>query len=330
MEENNTRDERTSPPIIDPNQNRAAETDGNYPRYSPLPFVILALIGIFFFYQGIGGGLTLLLFGNSIRQDNVNEMRWATLLGEIFFLLVPTLMLMKWQHGKLSAAVPWRIPKTSEVVLTVLGIFSLQEFLEGYLYFQDKIPLPDRLRPYIDQIRKMIEETYRQLLQAHTTPELLFLIIVIALTPAICEELLFRGLVQKNLSLGLTKKSAFILTGIIFGLYHVNPFLLVPLVVIGMYLSFLLYRSETILVPMIAHFINNGISVVGEFVRQNSSSSNSLAFLSDLPDTSSTMVISMMIGSGVFFALSLLVYVSVTSRLKADLIAHQAVPEADR
>jgi CAAX protease family protein len=287
-----------------------------YPRYQPLPFVILSLIGIFIIYQGIGGGLTLLIFGTSIGSGAVNGMRWATLVGEVVFLLGPTLLLMKMQHGRLSEAIPWRIPKLSEVLLIMLGIFSLNEFLEGYLYFQDMIPLPERLRPLIEQARRAIEQTYGLLLQAHSRQEMIFVMIVIALTPAICEELLFRGLIQKNLSIGLSKKSGFVLTGIIFGFYHLNPFTLVPLVIIGVYLGFILYRSETILIPMIAHFFNNGISVAGEFVQQHSIPSRGLELLSGFPDSSPKTVLSTMLGSALFFAISFFVYLTVTSRLK--------------
>ena len=285
-------------------------------RVQPLGFVVLTLVGIFFLYQIIGGGLTLLLFGRSITAENVQWMRLSTVLAQILFLLAPTLYLIRAQHGKIGNVLPRRIPKASEAVLAIAAVFSLQQVMEGYLYFQDKIPLPESLRPFIEAIRKAIEETYRLLVEAHSTPELLFVIIVVALTPAICEELLFRGLIQKNLVLGTNRKAGFILTGVVFGLYHLNPFLVVPLVGLGVLFGYLMHRSGTILVPMIAHFINNLVSVLGVYYEGNTKDSAALSMFNSLEDFSATFVITALIGFGLVFVISIYFYRQVTSRFQ--------------
>ena len=285
-------------------------------RIQPLGFVALTLVGIFFLYQIVGGGLTLLVFGQSITSANVQWMRLSTVLAQVLFLLVPTLYLMKSQHGKISNVLPRRIPKASEAVLVIAAVFSLQQVMEGYLYFQDKIPLPESLRPFIETIRKAIEETYRLLVQAHSGPELLFVIIVVALTPAICEELLFRGLIQKNMVLGTSKKAGFILTGVVFGLYHLNPFLVVPLVGLGVLFGYLMHRSGTILVPMIAHFTNNLFSVLGVYFAGDTKDSAALSMFNSLEDFSSAFVITAVLGFGLVFIVSTYFYAQVTSRLQ--------------
>ena len=111
-------------------------------RMNPLGFVFLALAAIFFLYQVVGGGLTWLIFGTSVTLENVQMMRLATMISQIVFLLIPTLILMRFQHGSTRAVLPRRMPKASEFVLAVIGVFSLQQAMEGYLFFQDKIPLP--------------------------------------------------------------------------------------------------------------------------------------------------------------------------------------------
>ena len=191
-----------------------------------------------------------------------------------------------------APSLPWRIPKATEFVLAVVGVFSLQQVMEGYLFFQDKIPLPESIRPFLETVRKLIEETYTMLVQAHSPSELLFVIIVVALTPAICEELLFRGLIQKNMTLATNKKWGFVFTGIIFGLYHVNPFLIVPLVGLGILFGFFMARSETILIPMAAHFINNLVSVIGVYYESDIKDSSALSMFNSLSDYSATFVLS--------------------------------------
>ena len=282
-------------------------------RMNPLGFVVLALAAIFFLYQVVGGGLTLLLFGQSITNENVQWMRAATMAAQIIFLLIPTLILMRIQHGSIRLTLPRRIPKATEVILAVVGVFSLQQAMEGYLFFQDKIPLPESIRPFIDTIRKLIEETYTILVRAHSPSELIFVLVVVALTPAVCEELLFRGLIQKNLTLATNKKWGFVFTGIIFGLYHVNPFLVVPLIGLGILFGFFMARSETILIPMVAHFINNFVSVIGVYYESDIKESPALSMFNSLSDYSATFVLSTTIGFGIIFLVTMYFYWQVTS-----------------
>ena len=304
-----------TPPVV--------ATDGV--RMRPLGFVILALIGIFFLYQVVGGGLTLLLFGQAVTNENVQWMRLATMLAQIIFLLVPTVVLMKFQHGNVRSVLPRRMPKASEIVLAIIGVFSLEQAMEGYLFFQDKIPLPERLRPFIEMIRRLIEETYTLLVQAHSPTELLFVLVVVALTPAVCEEMLFRGLIQKNMVLATNKNTGFILTGIIFGLYHMNPFLIVPLVGLGILFGFLMHRSETIIIPMTAHFVNNLVSILGVYYEKDMKDSASLSMFNSLSDFSSTFVLTSTFGFIIVFIISMYFYVQVTSsihdRVRTELTA---------
>ncbi|MDD8018613.1 MAG: CPBP family intramembrane metalloprotease [Bacteroidota bacterium] len=234
-------------------------------KYSPGKFSATALLAIFFLYQIVGGGIALIIAGGEITKSNVALTRTATMVAQFLFLLLPTLWLIKHQHGTSRGVLLWRIPSTKEFILSVVGMVALLQVADGYMYFQEMIPLPENIKPFIELMKRMIEETYKVLVQTSTVTELIFVVIVVALTPAICEEVLFRGLVQKNISLATNRTKGFIITGIIFGLYHFNPFLAVPLVGLGIFFSFLQYRSQTIILPMIAHFVNNGVSVIGVY-----------------------------------------------------------------
>jgi uncharacterized protein len=285
-------------------------------RFHPLGFAVLALLGIFILYQVIGGGLSLLLLGGALTKENVTLVRLVTVISQILFLLIPTLLLMKYQHGKIASAIPLRIPGFTESLLVVVSIVALLQVLNGYVYFQDQIPVPDAIKPLIETVKRMIEETYRMLVESHSVPEMMWVMVVVSLTPAICEELLFRGLIQKNLSSAFSPKTGFILTGVIFGVYHLNPFMVVPLVVLGVYFSFLVYRSDTILVAMLAHFINNGISTVGAFVNP-ALSDQPWTGLEQTQEPSGTLtVLSFIVIFALLFAISHFYYMKVTSHIR--------------
>ena len=95
--------------------------------------------------------------------------------------------------------------------------------------------------------------------------ELSAVILIVAVVPAIVEELLFRGLIQKIFERLMSPVVSAVLAGTIFGLFHVNPFEIVPLVGLGVFFGLLRYRSQSLLVPITAHFFNNLMAVLASF-----------------------------------------------------------------
>lgn len=295
--------------------NETVSTGRTHPegvRYAPAAFAVAGLALVFLLYQFVGGGITLLVAGGNITLDNVMLARTATMLAQIIFLLIPTLWLMRLQHGPRSGVLQWRIPSAAELIIAILGMAALLQVAEGYMYFQDMIPLPESIAPLIDQLKKMIEATYRVLIEAHSVPELLFVIAVVAVTPAICEEILFRALVQKNFSLASNPVRGFIITGVIFGLYHFNPFQAVPLVALGIYFSFLQYRSQSIIIPMAAHFVNNTLSVIVSYVYGFDGADMPSVLKSQMADTSDSSVLLMALFFLAFFFFLMKVYWRIT------------------
>jgi membrane protease YdiL (CAAX protease family) len=234
------------------------------------------------------------------------------MVSQFLFLLVPALLLIKLQHGSLRAAIPLRMPKPVETILVILCVISMQQVLEGYLFFQDQLPLPGAVREFVETMKRMIEEAVKLLGEAQSVPELVYVVLVVAVTPAICEEIFFRGLVQENVSLASNPRMGFALTGIIFAMYHLNPFLLIPLTVLGIFFSYVRYRSQTIIIPIVAHFVNNGISAVGFFWQQRHANG---AFMLEggEADVASGYVLGVMAVAAVICALSFAAYQTVTT-----------------
>jgi len=224
---------------------------------SPTLFAGLSLFVVFVLYQILGGLITLLLFGFKTTAENVPGYRIVTGGSQIIFLLIPTLLLVRLSTASPSVFLRLKPPGIGALIAPLLGIFSLQQMLQIYLEFQDKFPLPEEMKSKIQEFRDMIEEVYRLLVSSNSVPELLWVIFLIALIPAVSEELLFRGLVQRNLENAMGRTRGVIITGIIFGLYHLNPFSFVPLAALGIYLGFLAVRSGSIWVSVMAHFANN-------------------------------------------------------------------------
>ena len=58
---------------------------------------------------------------------------------------------------------------------------------------------------------------------------------------------------------------AAVLAGVVFGLYHLNPLNVVPLIVLGVYFGFLAYRTESLSLALAAHFFNNFLACAAAY-----------------------------------------------------------------
>lgn len=85
-----------------------------------------------------------------------------------------------------------------------------------------------------------------------------------AVLPGVCEEVLHRGMLLKgNSNLGMTK--SIVISGLLFGLLHLNIEQFFYASIIGFFLGFLCWSCNSIIPGIIIHFMNNGISVFLSF-----------------------------------------------------------------
>jgi uncharacterized protein len=233
---------------------------------SPLVFALLSLVLVFVLYQVVGGLLTLVLFGLKPIQSQAMGFRIATGVGQIVFIFIPTLLLVRFVTFDPVEYLRLKLPDFRVPALALIGIFSLQQVLQIMLVFQDKIPIPNAVERFLEPIKQMIEEMYMMLVGSTTIPELLLVIFIVAFIPAIAEEFLFRGLVQRSFERVLGSWKGVVLAGVIFGAYHLNPFSFIPLALLGIYLGFLTMRSESIWVSVVAHFFNNAVACIAIYL----------------------------------------------------------------
>ena len=85
--------------------------------------------------------------------------------------------------------------------------------------------------------------------------------LVIALAPAVCEEMLFRGVIMHSLKVKYRVPSAIAITAALFGLYHMSLVKFIPTGLLGLLLCLVVWKTGSIYPAMLMHFINNAISV---------------------------------------------------------------------
>lgn len=85
---------------------------------------------------------------------------------------------------------------------------------------------------------------------------------VIALAPAVCEEMLFRGIILQSMKAKYRIGAAIGITAALFGIYHMSLIKLIPTALLGFVLCYVAYRADSIYPAMLMHFMNNAFSVV--------------------------------------------------------------------
>lgn len=91
----------------------------------------------------------------------------------------------------------------------------------------------------------------------------LFNIFMIGILPAVGEEFMFRGILQKLLNDWLKNiHVAIFITGFLFGAMHMQFYGILPRMILGVIFGYLFYWSGSIWVPVFAHFVNNSGAIV--------------------------------------------------------------------
>lgn len=130
------------------------------------------------------------------------------------------------------------------------------------------------------------------------TKELYLLsIIVIAISPGICEEVMFRGTMM-NAYESLGKRKAIIFSAVLFGLFHLNLQNLAGPIFLGIIFGIVVYKTNSIYSSIIGHALNNGIAMtIGYFVMKGQ---NGLEDVAAYEIPYKTQLLIALIATGVF------------------------------
>lgn len=110
-----------------------------------------------------------------------------------------------------------------------------------------QLPLPERQA-------RMLEELIDR-------PPLAESIAMFALVPALCEEILFRGVLARSLGRRLPIAAAAALSAVVFAAYHLSVVQALPTLLLGFLLALIAIRADSIAPAMIAHAINNALAI---------------------------------------------------------------------
>tara|TARA_B100000902_G_scaffold387255_1_gene431070 strand:+ start:23 stop:949 length:927 start_codon:yes stop_codon:yes gene_type:complete len=241
---------------------------GFFSNHTPLLkiFLLLGLLFLsFFLHHLLALGVVSLLYENGFdlffsydltSQTSVNILKIIQFFSATGTFITPLILygyLTNFQYG-------FKTYFSRQAALLSIGVVLLIAPIVSFLIeFNMSINFPNWMLKF-DKDSEVIVLAF---LKMDSFIDLLVNLTVMAIIPAIGEELFFRGFVQKNIHRVLRNPHiAIIVTSILFSLIHFHLNGLIPRFILGCVLGYMFYWTKSLWIPIIAHFTNNALAII--------------------------------------------------------------------
>lgn len=163
--------------------------------------------------------------------------------------------------------------QADKIFVSLMLVISTAPLIYTIYYYNQQLALPESwssVQAAMEKAEEESEKTIALLLEAKGFYGLFFNLLVIALLPAIGEELLFRGTLQPLFGRFFKNQHAAIwFTAFLFSALHMQWFGFLPRMLLGALFGYLYYYSGFLLLPVLAHLANNGLAVLSTYLQPN-------------------------------------------------------------
>lgn len=246
------------------------------PAATLLLMLIFMLLG-----SGIGNGLAYLLgqgmglslpevidgFGQESPAAERNFLRAASLFSHLFTFALPAILLsaLLCRRGWARFLKVDRMPPANILSAGIFFLFGIFVFSQFAYWLNQQLPLPS----WASKMESTAGRLVQGLLVMETPGELVFTVLVVAVLPAVGEELVFRGVLQQQLERATGRAGVAIwISAFVFSAFHLQFAGVLPRLLLGAGLGYLFYWARSLWAPVLAHFMVNGIQVAGQYYWQ--------------------------------------------------------------
>jgi sodium transport system permease protein len=187
--------------------------------------------------------MVLLFYGSALAKIDI---RFLLVVIEYGLILLPTLALVLFLKLPLPQTLSLRWPGARPMFAAVLVGSSTWAVANALV----------RLLEPPQDLAKALQKV--MLLDRVDIP-LWWIYFIVAISPAICEELFFRGLIQgsfRKLGIG----TSIVVSALLFGVAHGSIYRMMPVTLLGLVIGWLFWQSKSVYPGIVAHAINNGIA----------------------------------------------------------------------
>lgn len=195
-------------------------------------------------------------------------MKWIQLLGLMITMGLPAALFgyLAYPQATMYLGLKTRLQPLMLVLGAIVLVSALP--LSAWLEIQgNQLPVSKEMTELTEKYAALST----LMLAGSTWLDLAFNVLVIAIAPAILEELFFRACLQQILLRWFQNKALapILITGFIFSLMHFEASGFLSRFFLGALLGWAYYFSGSLWVPILMHFMNNAVAVVGYFLYQN-------------------------------------------------------------
>jgi sodium transport system permease protein len=199
--------------------------------------------------------LVVLFYAGATLQAKVPRVGLAvTLWG---FVLLPTLLVTLYIRADFRQTYLLRRPRLRDLVAAALlgcsvwlGVLAVQQFLDAHVLSMPK---------------EMAAEMAKFFPRPESPFDWAMMLLLGAVSPAICEEVLFRGFILQGLRTRLRDGAAVVVSALLFGVFHLSLTRLPATMLLGLVLGWLAVRSRSIVPSMCFHAVNNGVVLIAGY-----------------------------------------------------------------
>jgi sodium transport system permease protein len=195
------------------------------------------------------------LFLLSLWTGDRLDLRLQVTLNLVVLFLGASILMVRRYGLEVRSALSLRMPRAPVWLAVLVGAPSAYITGIGIAQLTSRIlPVPERV---LEAFSQYILPPDLSLVQV---------IFFLAFLPGICEEIAFRGLLLYGLRARLAPVAACIAVGVIFGLFHVDLFRLVPTAYLGIVLAAVVVLSGSIFPAMLWHALSNATGLVPAYL----------------------------------------------------------------
>ena len=207
---------------------------------------------------------------SDVDKTATSSLKWLQCIQSMSLFLFPALLCAWWWDGdhrpfrwlRMDVKSAWHVVGLAALVMVcaIPGINLLADL-------NNRIVLPECLSSLEQFFRQMEEEAAlltKRFMQADNVWVMMINMGLMAVLPALAEEMSFRGVLQQLL--GGRRHVAIWLTAVIFSAIHMQFYGFVPRMLMGALFGYVFVWTGSLWVPIVMHFVNNGMAVLVYYI----------------------------------------------------------------
>lgn len=235
-------------------------------------FILLTFLGIILAIPIFGISFSELTNVATLQDyTNINIIIYIQIIQSTALFVIPPFLIAAIYDENLFGYLQCdKKPRLFSVILSGIAIIASLPLINILVELNSALELPSSLSWLEEKMIKAEEDAQyitELFLRRKTISALIINILMIAVIPALGEELLFRGIIQRLLSEWMRNAHiGIIISAILFSAFHFQFFGFLPRMLLGIFFGYLLLWSKSIWLPIAAHFINNAATIMVYFL----------------------------------------------------------------